>query len=219
MEFLKLFGCQRRFGSRRIFSRGEQSDRSGQVTISAQDESDANYDSLILTLDSFEAKQLAAEDLERGNDSKNLEGSLGDGDGIWWLTVSSDLDIEIGSYVNGSDASLVSLQAQAPMRGASNVRIVQLLNTADSTTTNLLRFDNENDTATRIQIVGVDEAGQQSEPVSLTVAAAESATVTSNDLINGSENLSGSLDAGTGRWKLAIWSDNSIEWSIYYRAE
>ena len=188
-----------------------RSDRSSQVTISAQDESETTFDDLSLTLDSFEAVHLSASDLEQGNSSKALTGSLGAGQGNWRLTAASDLNFEIASYVRSPDATLASLVAVAPMRHASNVRVAQLLNTADSAVTNQLRFDNESDAEAQIHIVGTDEAGVQSESVSLTLEGGGSTTITSDALINGSDDLSGNLGSGTGRWRLAIWSDKHIQ--------
>ena len=77
-------------GFMRIVNR---SARAGTVTIVATDDRGNSYPSVTLSLGPGVAQHFDAQDLERGNPDKGLDGRVGDGSGHWRLTLTTDLDI------------------------------------------------------------------------------------------------------------------------------
>ena len=85
------------------------SDRAGTVRIHGTDDSGQAYGPVTLDLEPMAARHFNSGDLEDGNVSKGLSGSLGDGDGSWRLRLETDLDIEPAAYVGTSDGFLASV--------------------------------------------------------------------------------------------------------------
>ena len=77
-------------GFMRIVNR---SARAGTVSIVATDDTGNSYGPVTLSLGSGVAQQFNAHDLESGNPDKGLQGHVGDHEGHWRLTLTTDLDI------------------------------------------------------------------------------------------------------------------------------
>ena len=77
-------------GFMRIVNR---SNRGGTVTIVATDDRGDSYPPVTLNISAGEAKHFTAQDLERGNPDKGLQGHVGDHVGNWRLTLTTSLDI------------------------------------------------------------------------------------------------------------------------------
>lgn len=93
-------------GLMRIVNR---SNRAGTVEIVATDDQGRDYPPVTLTLDAREAKQFSARDLERGNPGKGLDGYVGDRDGNWRLTLTTELDIVPLAFMSGPQGLVVSV--------------------------------------------------------------------------------------------------------------
>ena len=77
------------------------------IRIEPQDSTGWRYPSLTLTLGAGEAANLGAWDLEQGNRSKGLAGSVGPGTGgPWRLEISSNTDIEVLAFSRSADGLL-----------------------------------------------------------------------------------------------------------------
>ena len=73
-----------------------------------------------------------------------------------------------------------------------------------------LRLVNIGANAESVRIVGIDDQGAFSGSVSLTLAAGEARTLSAQDLENGAQGLTGTLDAGNGKWRLFITAGQSV---------
>ncbi len=53
-----------------------------------------------------------------GDADKGLTGGMGAGSGDWWLRFTSDLDIEVLSYIRTQDGFLTSMHDTVPVAAA-----------------------------------------------------------------------------------------------------
>ena len=74
-----------------------------------------------------EAVQFDSSDLEQGNFAKDLAGGTCTGQGDWRLELTSDLDIEVLSYVRARDGLLTSIHDVVPSEGEGTWHRVILL--------------------------------------------------------------------------------------------
>ena len=73
-----------------------------------------------------------------------------------------------------------------------------------------LRLVNAGANAERVSIEGVDDQGDRAGPVTLTLAAGESRTLSAFDLENGAQGLTGALGDGAGKWRLFITAGQAV---------
>lgn len=92
---------------------------SGVVTIRGIDDHGTNSESLSFDIGSYQSRQLTAQDLELGNSTKGLRGTLGDGSGKWRLEVDSEVEVSVLSLIRSSDGFLTNLSALVPVEFAS----------------------------------------------------------------------------------------------------
>ena len=97
-------------GIARIINR---SDRAGTVRIVGTDDAGRVRGPVILDLDPGATRHFDSDDLEEGDASKGLSGSLGDGTGDWRLELTTSLDIEPSAYVRTPDGLLAPMHAVA----------------------------------------------------------------------------------------------------------
>ena len=132
----------------------------GVVTITGIDDAGiSSQNSISFALDGFESKQITAQDLEDGNASKGLTGSLDDGNGKWRLTVTSALSLEVMSLIRTSDGFLTNL-SEVIEPGISDELLVYFVNPASETTrTTFLRVINIGEQEGTVTISGIDDDG------------------------------------------------------------
>jgi YVTN family beta-propeller protein len=192
------------------------SGNAGTVTITGIDDSGADSPgSVSVVLSPYEGKQLTAQDLENGNTSKGLTGSLGDGQGKWRLTFSSSLNLEVMSLIRTPDGFLTNLSGMVEA-DASGDHVIYFANPASETfRTTFLRIINTSDQQANVTVNGRDDDGQIAPggEVSFSLAAQSARQMTAQDLENGNaeKGLSGALGDGSGRWRLVVSADASIE--------
>ena len=87
------FGRQ---GFARVVNR---SDVAGEVRIEAFNGTEWSYEAVTLAIGANETAHFNSNDLELGNRAKGLTGSTGAGEGDWRLELTSELDVEVLSYV------------------------------------------------------------------------------------------------------------------------
>ena len=189
-----------------------RSSEAGEVEIQAFDETDRDYETVTLDVGAGETAPFNSEDVESGNPEKGLTGSTGAGEGDWRLELSSELDIEVLAYIRTTDGFVTAMHDLAPI--VDGVHRVVFLNPASNTEqVSRLRLVNPGEGDATVTITGIDSAGESpGDPVSATVAAGVSLTLTSADLESGeSDGIdSGALGDGKGKWLLKIESDRAI---------
>ena len=183
----------------------------GEVSIEAYDETERDYGTLILIVGANEVVQFNSDDLEQGSPGKGLSGGTGAGEGDWRLQFSSDLDIEVLSYIRTEDGFLTAMHDVAPSAGNRH-RVAVFNPGSNRNQESLLRLINPSVGAAEVTITGVDDKGAAgSTAVSLSVPAGGTRTVGAWDLESGAEALNGALGDGAGKWQLMIESDQSVE--------
>ncbi|HEX5755798.1 MAG TPA: hypothetical protein VFY12_05545, partial [Arenimonas sp.] len=167
---------------------------------------------ITLTLAPRESRQFNSQDLESGNTSKGLSGSLGDGEGEWTIVIDSDSDIEALTYIRTPDGFLTAMHDRVDGDGVD--WDVHFFNPASNPNqVSRLRLINSTTSSASIQITATDDAGVAGDStVSLTLPALSSIELTATDLEQGNagKGLSGSFGSGTGKWRLQVSSTQRL---------
>ena len=182
----------------------------GEVTIDPVDDSGREFDTITLSIDANETVHFNSGDLETGNEGKGLSGSTGSGQGDWRLAFSSDLDIEVLSYIRTEDGFLTAMHDVAPVDG--NVHRVAIFNPASNKNqVSRLRLINPTDGTADITIRGMDDKGMPgSGEVSLSLDAGTAREISAEQLEEGGTGLEGMLGDGSGKWRLEVDSEFAI---------
>ena len=179
------------------------SEAAGQVRIDAFDDSGMAYGPVMLFIDAGTTVHFNSDDLERGNADKGLPDGIGSGLGDWRLQMSTILDVDILSYIRTPDGFLTEMQQTVPANeGRHRVSIFNPGRNRDQVSH--LRLINPGEEDSEVTITGVDDAGRAGGTVSLSLAAGESRTFTSQRLQSGGGDLDGRLGAGRGKWRLTV---------------
>ena len=186
-----------------------RSDRSGSVTVDAADESDTDYAAAELTLGPLEAVQFDSDDLETGNADLGMSG-IGPGSGDWRLSLTSELDIHVLSYIRSESDGLL-----APMHLVAGVgtrhRVAFFNPGSNRAQVSQLRLQNPGPGVAEVTIAGVDDRGTSpGTVVTLMVSPGQTRTLTAQELEAGSDAVEGSLGDGAGKWRLVIEADAPI---------
>ena len=195
-----------RQGFARVVNRGG----AGSVEIRAYDETDNEYETVVLQMDADETVHFNSDDLEIGNADKGLSGSTGAGEGDWRLVLTSALELDVLAYMRTEDGFLTSMHDTVP--GMDGVYRVPIFNPGSNRNqVSRLRLINAGDEVAAVTISGVDDAGQASvDRVRLSLPAGKVRTVTAEALEAGAEDLEGALGDGLGKWSLEVNSDAPI---------
>ena len=199
-----------RQGFVRVFNR---SGRSGDVRISAVDDSGESPATVTLAIDRDQTRPFNSQDLEGGNPNKGLSGSTGPGSGDWRLEFESDLDIEVAAYVRTEDGFLTSMHDLVVVEERTGAHHVPAFNPASNTgQRSMLRLINPDpDEAVEVKIIGIDDDGDEGQsPVELRLLPGAARTLSAPQLENGDENLDGRLGDGAGKWRLFIEAEGKI---------
>ena len=185
---------------------------SGEVRIDAVDATGLDYERLTLSIDGGTAVHFNAADLERGNPGKRLTGGTGAGEGGWRLALTSDLDIEVLSYVGTTDGFLTAMHDLAPEVEVGVHRVVIFDPSGDTAQVSRLRLINMEDEEAQVTIEGVDDRGvSPGGAVQVNVAPCASWTLTAAELESGSgTGMTGALGDGAGKWRLTVTSEASL---------
>ena len=184
------------------------SETAGEVSIQAYDDSERNYEAISLAIGANEAKHFNSDDLELGNAGKGLSGGLGTGDGDWRLELSSDLEIQVLSYIRTiSDGFLTSMHDVTPNADLRH-RVAVFNPGSNRDQESLLRVVNPGGQAAVLTIAGIDDRGMPGDSeVTLSVPPGVSRTVAAWELEDGADDLDGMFGDGAGKWQLALTSD------------
>ena len=191
------------------------SDRAGEVEITAIDDGGRARGPVTLSLNAREAAHFNSQDLENGNSEKGLSGRTGRGSGNWRLVLETDLEIEHLAYIRTSDGFVTNMhEVAAETAEGSNRYHVPFLNPGrNRNQESKLRLINPGSSRASIEITGVDDRGQPSRlgPVQFTLDAGNALILTAAHLENGHSRITGRLGAGTGKWRLSVSADRPIQ--------
>jgi archaellum component FlaF (FlaF/FlaG flagellin family) len=182
--------------------------RSGDVQVWGVDDSGRRSTGTIsMTLAPNESRQFNSQDIENGNASKGLSGSLGTGTGNWRLVLQSDLNLLPMALIRTPDGFLTTIHDIVASSGT--VTPVPTFNPADNPNqVSVLRLINPNPVAVALTIQGIDDTGASAPvgAVSLTLPAESAIDLSSVDLEGGntSKGLGGKLGNGSGKWALTV---------------
>ena len=187
-----------------------RSDESGEVVIEAFDDTDREYEVLTLSIGATETRHFNSDDLELGNADKGLTGSAGAGEGAWRLELSSELDIEVLSYIRTTDGFLTAMHDLVP-RSAKRHRVAVFNPGSNVDQQSVLRLTNPGEEPAEVTISGFDDRdASPGSDVVVTVPAGGSASHTAAELESGSEEFDGALGDGSGKWRLTVNADRPI---------
>ena len=206
--FLSAADPHQRQGFARIINR---SDRAGTVTIQAFDDSAWEYAPLTLSIGAKAAAHFNSDDLELGNPDKGLAGSTGAASaGNWWLSLTSDLDIEALAYIRHKDGFLTSMHDVAPKRLGIH-RVATFNPGSNYRQVSQLRIVNPGAATARVTIRGIDSNGKSpGDTVVVTVPASRSVTLDAKALEEGGDGFEGTLGDGASKWRLEVESEQPI---------
>ena len=112
----------------------------------------------MLSIGANETVHFNSTDLESGNEGKGLTGSTGSGEGDWRLAFTSDLDIEVLSFIRTTDGFLTAMHDVAP--ADEDVRRVAIFNPGSNRNqVSRLRLINPTDAMADVIIRGTDDKG------------------------------------------------------------
>ena len=186
------------------------SGESGEVRVAPVDDTGVSYGPLTLSLNGHQTVHFNSDDLEAGNPGKGLTGSTGAGQGDWRLELTSELDIEVLSYIRTTDGFLTAMHDVAPV--AEGAHRIAIFNPGSNTAqVSRLRLINAGEEAAQVTIEGTDDRGMApGTRVEVTVAAGASHTLTAAELESGGTGLTGAIGDGAGKWRLTVNSQGSI---------
>ena len=88
----------------------------------AIDDAGDEYGPIEIALGAKSSMHFNSTDLETGNSGKGLPEGLGDGEGAWRLHVSSDLNLELLSYIRTEDGFVTAMHEVVPIAAHYHVR-------------------------------------------------------------------------------------------------
>lgn len=185
-----------------------QKDRSNRVVIRGYDDAGkSSRGEVSVVLPPRGAVHLTSQDLERGNASKGLVGSLGDGAGNWRLSFGADYGIETSAYIRTPDGALAAIHDVVAGDGR-NMRVPMFNPAKNPNQVSSLRIVNPNASPVQVQVSGTDDSGNPGPggAVALTVQPYQSVEVSASDLEKGNpgKGLTGKIGSGTGKWVLNV---------------
>ena len=196
-----------------------QSDADANVEISGMDDDGAEGGVVRLSLAAGASRTITARELESG---EGLDGSLGDGQGKWRLTVGSDVSLAVANLLQGPAGHLTNLSTVPANRtsadGETTHHVPYFPAAADANgRQGFVRVVNRGADEAAVRIVAYDDEGP-GYSTSLGVPGGAAVHFNSNDLELGDadRDLTG-IGAGTGDWRLEIESDTELDVLAYVR--
>ncbi len=203
----------------RLVNRG---DEALTARITGMDDGGMAGGEVTLDIPARESVLLTAAELERG--AAGLRGALGDGRGMWRLSIASGGDLAVMNLLQSSNGHLTNLSGDAsPGLRSEGVHTVPYFPSASDALgrQGLVRIINDTATIVPVRMQPYDDTGRRYAPLSLALGAGEAVHLNSRDLElgNASGGLSGSTGAGLGDWRLEISSEPGVEVLAYVRTQ
>ena len=189
----------------------------GEVSIEAIDDRGTSAGTVMMTIGAHAVVHFNSVDLEQGNPAKGLSGGVGTGEGDWRLTLDSELEFEVLSYIRTAEGFLTSMHDRAPtsLHGTAPqsdcvIEVATFNPAINPNQVSHLRLINQDTQEAEVTIKGVDDAGASpGTPVEFEIPAGESLSLTASDLEAGA-GVDGALGDGTGKWRLRVTSNEPI---------
>ena len=174
------------------------------IAIEAIDDTGAAGTPLTLAVPAGHMRGFNSRHLEQGSDAAWLTGAAGDGKGHWRLVLSADGAFEARAYVRTAEGLVAGMHERAA--DESRLYRVPFFNPASNTSIrSLLRITNPGNEQVEVRIEGWDSHAQPGDaPVTLTLSARASVTLSAQALEQGSAAFSGRLGDGAGKWRLEV---------------
>ncbi len=203
----------------RLVNRG---DEALTARITGMDDGGMAGGEVTLDIRARESVLLTAAELESG--AAGLRGALGDGRGMWRLSIASGGDLAVMNLLQSSDGHLTNLSGDAsPALRSEGVHAVPYFPSASDVLgrQGLVRIVNDTAANVPVRVQSYDDRGRRYAPLSLALGAGEAVHLNSWDLElgNASGGLSGSTGAGMGDWRLEIASKPGVEVLAYVRTQ
>ena len=188
-----------------------ESNVSGVVRVFAFDDGGHAPDPLEIRLGAGQAVHFNSNDLEDGNPNKGIESGVGGPvRGDWRLDVETALTVRVLAFVRHGDGFLTAMH-DVLRRGADGRLAAHTFNPGGNLNqASRLRLVNTGANDENVIIDGVDDQGNNAGPVTLTLAAGESRTLSAADLENEAHGLTGTLGEGAGKWRLFLDAGRSV---------
>ena len=188
-----------------------ESEESGSIRILAFDDGGTAANPIEIQLEANQAFHFNAGDLENGNAGKGIIAGVGSPmQGDWRLDIESALALRVLAFVRTTDGFLTAM-GDVLQRNAEGLLMAQTFNPgSNANQVSKLRLVNTGANAERVSIEGVDDQGNMAGPVTLTLAAGESRTLSAQDLEQGTQGLTGTLGDGAGKWRLFITAGQPV---------
>ena len=195
-------------------------DESTEVTVSGiDDHGHESTGSVTMSVAAGAARTVSAQDLEAGGEG--LDGALGDGDGKWQLSVRSHAPVTVMSLLRSPTGHLTNLSTVPAHSDGHGHHMVPLFPAADDSfgRQGFVRVINHASEAGEVEIHAFDDSGAEFGPITLSLAAHQTAPFNSHDLELGNpdKGLSAGVGSGDGAWRLSLESDLEIEVLAYIR--
>lgn len=101
----------------------------------------------------------------------------------------------------------------------TTTREIPLLYSSNDEYTGVLRFINHGKERADISIVGIDDTGTESGPLSLSIGIQQNLLVYADELESGTEEIEDGLGRGTGSWRILVSGPRDIEITAYAEAQ
>ena len=187
-----------------------ESEEAGSVRVLAFDDGGNAANPIEVQLDANKALHFNSDDLENGNASKGIVGVGSPVQGDWRLAVDTALDVRVLAFVRTNDGFLTAMHDRLPRDADGRLAAHTFNPGSNSNQVSRLRLVNTGANAERLSIEGVDDQGNAAGPVTLTLAAGESRSLSALDLEDGAQGLTGTLGDGAGKWRLFIDAWQSV---------
>ena len=191
------------------------SDRDGEVTIHAIDDTGERFGPVTLSLEAKKTQHFNSDDLKDGNTDKRLSGGVGTGQGNWRLELETNLDIDPLIYTRPRGEGFITSTHDVVAQGESMRWRVPFFNPGSNTAQqSWLRVVNTSGIGTAVTIEGLDDDGAAGvDVVRFDLAADAARTLSAQDLERGSSDstFAGRLGDGEGKWQLFVSADEPIQ--------
>ena len=188
-----------------------QSGEAGSVRVLAFDDAGTASAPVEIPLAAHQAVHFNSDDLENGNPTKGIHTGIGSPvQGDWRLAVETALDVQVLAFVRTGDGFLTPMHGTLP-RDVQDRLVAQTFNPgSNAQSLSRLRLVNTGNNPEEVRIAGVDDQGNSAGPVTLTLAAGTSRTLSALDLEEGAPGLTGALGDGAGKWRLLVTAGQAV---------
>ena len=182
-----------------------RSKHSGPVEIDIFDDDGRRYGPLRFTIAAEATSGFTTSDLENGRVEEGIRGHIGPGRGDWRLVLTSDLEIDVLSYIRTADGFVAPIHDRVP-RVNNHYHVPLFIRGSATNLESRLRISNVGNEATPISITFTDDLGNSSKSIDVGyLEPRASLTYSSADLASGiGSELDGGMDKGTGNWRVTV---------------